>query len=118
MIYDIIAGFLSGVLSAMGFGGGSILILYLTMYKNVPQLKAQGINLVFFIPTAILALTLHHKKNLIDRKNALKLIGFGIIGLTCGYVLIKLIPENIVSKIFSVILIGVGVKEILPKNKK
>ena len=37
MILDIIAGTVSGILGAMGFGGGGILILYLTLYKDMPQ---------------------------------------------------------------------------------
>ena len=52
MILDIIAGIISGILGAMGFGGGGILILYLTLYKDMPQVVSQGINLLFFIPSA------------------------------------------------------------------
>lgn len=118
MIYDVIAGITSGILGAMGFGGGGILILYLTMYKDIPQLKAQGINLIFFIPSAILALIFHNKNRLIDRKAAIPLICYGLIGLALGYTLIKYIPENIISKIFSVVLITVGVKELFSKDKK
>lgn len=118
MIYDIIAGITSGILGAMGFGGGGILILYLTMYKDIPQLQAQGINLIFFIPSAILAVVFHHKNKLIDRKSAISLFCCGLIGLILGYILIKYIPESIISKIFSVILITVGIKELFSKDKK
>ena len=52
MIYALssIAAILSGVFAAMGFGGGSIFIIYLTLFENLPQTLAQGINLIFFIP--------------------------------------------------------------------
>ena len=36
-----IAGFLSGMLGAMGLGGGSVLILYLTLSASVEQLQVQ-----------------------------------------------------------------------------
>ena len=46
------AGFAAGALGAMGLGGGSVLILYLTLCAGLPQLQAQGINLTFFLPCA------------------------------------------------------------------
>ena len=46
----ILAGFGSAVLASMGMGGGSILILYLTLMAGVPQREAQGMNLLFFLP--------------------------------------------------------------------
>lgn len=117
MIYDVIAGFVSGVLGAMGFGGGGILILYLTLYKNLPQLTAQGINLIFFIPSAIVALIFHIRNKLLDINLVLKFLGFSLIGLVLGYFLLKNIPENIIRKIFSLILITVGIKELFLRKK-
>ena len=49
MIWDIIAGLLSGIIGAMGLGGGAVLLIYLSLIKGTDQLKAQGINLLFFI---------------------------------------------------------------------
>lgn len=118
MITDILAGVLSGALGAMGFGGGGILILYLTLYKNISQLTAQGINLIFFIPSAIFALILHSKNKLVEWKIALKFIAFGIIGLIIGYFIVSSIDENIIRKMFSIVLIVMGTKELLRKNEK
>ena len=81
MILDIIAGIVSGILGAMGFGGGGILILYLTMYKDMPQVVSQGINLLFFIPSAAFAVVMHIKNKLIDKKAALVYIAYGLIGV-------------------------------------
>ena len=47
-IVPIIAGFLSGLIGSMGFGGGGVLIIYLVIFTNTPQIVAQGINLIFF----------------------------------------------------------------------
>ena len=117
MIADIIAGILSGILGAMGFGGGSILILYLTFFKNLTQLNAQGINLIFFIPSAVLALIMHNKNDLIEKKIAVRMILFGLIGLIIGYLMLKTLDETIIRKIFSVILIAVGAKELMFSRK-
>ena len=117
MIADIIAGLLSGVLGAMGFGGGGILILYLTLYKDMPQLTAQGINLIFFIPSAVLAIIIHSKNSLIKWKIVGKYIIFGVIGLVAGYMILTKINDNTVRKIFSIILIAMGIKELFSKSK-
>lgn len=118
MITDIIAGFLSGAVGAMGFGGGGVLILYLTIYREIPQLNAQGINLMFFIPSAITALIKHNKNKLIDWKISKTYIFYGLFGTMSGYLLIRILDENIISKIFAVILILIGVKDLFVKNKK
>lgn len=117
MIANIIAGLLSGILGAMGFGGGGILILYLTLYRNISQLNAQGINLIFFIPSAVLALIFHTKNKLIKWKVAVKYILFGLIGVAVGFIVMKFLNENIIRKIFSIILIFMGLKELFSKNK-
>lgn len=117
MIYDAIAGLISGMLGAMGFGGGGVLILYLTLYKYIPQTKAQGINLIFFIPAAILALILHTKNKLIDWKLVIRFSFLGLIGVASGYFLINTLPETIISKLFSTILIVFGIRELFSKDK-
>lgn len=117
MIVDIIAGVLSGMLGAMGFGGGGILILYLTLYKNLPQLTAQGINLIFFIPSAILALIFHTKNKIVEWKTALKYILLSLPGLIAGYLLVTNINETLIRKLFALILIIMGLKQILIKKQ-
>ncbi len=117
MIADIIAGLISGIIGAMGFGGGGILILYLTMYRHIPQLNAQGINLIFFIPSAILALIQHTGNKLIDWKTAGKYIIFGLAGVIPGLLFLKTAEDDSVRKIFSVILILTGLRELFSDNK-
>lgn len=60
--------FLTGVFASMGLGGGMVLIVYLTVFAGFSQLAAQGINLVFFIPIAIISLVLHTKTSLWNGK--------------------------------------------------
>lgn len=118
MITDILAGLFSGAFGAMGFGGGGILIVYLTLYKNLPQLTAQGTNLIFFIPCALIALIKHHKNNLIEWKISLRYIFSAILGLGAGYYLITVLGETLIRKIFSLLLIIIGLKDLFSKNKK
>ena len=46
---DIFAGFFAAMLSAMGVGGGGLLVIYLTEILGMEQRCAQGINLLFFL---------------------------------------------------------------------
>lgn len=118
MIIDFIAGIIAGILGSMGFGGGGIMILYLTLFKDISQLKAQGMNLLFFIPTAIISLILHTKNKIIRWKIAIKYILYGLAGLFIGSIIINYIDETILRKIFSVLLIIIGIQELLLKPKE
>ena len=118
MISEIVAGWASGILGAMGFGGGGILILYLTLYKGLQQIKSQGINLLFFIPISAVALYKHNQKKLIDWKKAFKYIIGGIPGVLVGYKLVEHLNDDIISKIFAFVLISVGLKDLFIKNEK
>ena len=68
-IAALLAGLFSGIIGGMGMGGGAVLIIYLTVFKNCEQLRAQGINLLFFVPIAILAVIIYtFKKQTLDTK--------------------------------------------------
>ena len=57
----LLAGTITGILSAFGIGGGSLLLIYLTSFAAIDQHQAQGINLLYFLPAAAAALPAHHK---------------------------------------------------------
>lgn len=110
------AGFLAGTAGAMGLGGGSILLLYLTLFANVGQMKAQGINLIFFIPCALAALWLHHKEGRIQWRMVLPAASYGIIGAAAGYWLAGFIGGEWLGKVFGVFLLALGVRELLHRK--
>lgn len=116
-VIPIIAGFLSGLIGSMGFGGGGVLIIYLVIFMNVPQLKAQGINLIFFVPCAILATVIYTIKKQIDYKKILPVIIGGIIGAIISSFLLKSINTDYLSKVFAIFLIIMGISSILRLNK-
>ena len=80
---NILVGILTGATASMGLGGGFILLVYLSVFTEIPQDIAQGINLLFFLPIALLSLIIHIKNKLTD----LKLVGkYLILGLPCAIV--------------------------------
>lgn len=117
-IVTVIASFVSGLLCSMGFGGGSVLIIYLTSYLNTPQKEAQGINLLFFIPCAVYSVIRYNKDRLIVKDMAKPFILWGIIGVAIGYGIMNLIPTDFLGKIFGGLLILMGIRDLLPTKKQ
>ena len=58
----------AGVLSSWGVGGGTLLLVAMTLLLGVEQMEAQAINLLFFLPTAGAGLFFHRKNGLLDRQ--------------------------------------------------
>lgn len=112
----IISSFLSGLLGAMGFGGGSVLIIYLTFFAGVEQKEAQGINLIFFIAVNVFAIILNIKNKMINKKDCLKFLPLSIAGLITGYIILPIIPTFVLKKMFGGALIILGVKELFSKD--
>ena len=69
-----VSGIAAGVLGGMGMGGGTILIPLLTIFFNVGQKEAQAINLVAFIPMAIVSLAIHIKNKRVKKEGLLWII--------------------------------------------
>ncbi len=120
MILNAIIAVLSGFLGAIGVGGGSVLIIYLTLFLSMPQLKAQGINLLFFIPCSLVGLIFHIKNKLIDFKLAVPLILFGLLGVVGGFLLNQIMDETIIRKVFGAFIIIIAVYQLFSvwKEKK
>ena len=108
-----LAGFLSGLLGAMGLGGGGILIIYLNLFTDTPQTKAQGMNLIFFIPVALIAVLIYWRKKLIVWRIALPCILLGLGGAWLGSHLSSLIDGGILRKIFGALLLTMGIIQLL-----
>lgn len=116
-IISLIAGFLSGMIGAMGFGGGGILIIYLVIIQNVPQIKAQGINLVFFIPCAALSVLIYTIKKQINYREIFPVILGGIVGAIPAGFILRYIETAYLSKIFAVFLIYMGISSLFKLKK-
>jgi hypothetical protein len=108
----IIAGFVSGLIGGMGIGGGTVLIPVLTLLFGMEQKTAQALNILYFIPTAIAAIIMHRKNNLIETKILPALIVGGVVGAIAGSVVAMRLNNAVLSKLFAVFLLIMGIKEI------
>lgn len=118
MIWLFLIGLISGVISGMGIGGGAILIPSLTLIFDFEQKMAQNINLLYFIPTAIIAIFVHSKNKNIETKGLLKIIIFGIVGAIIGSVIAINLKGEILRKIFGWFLLFMGISEMFKKEKE
>lgn len=120
---EILIGFISGIVSGNGMGGGTILILCLSIFLGIDQKMAQATNLIFFIPTSIAAIYINIKEKNINFKVAKVIIFFGIIGAVIGAIIAKNIDTKLLKKSFGIFLAFIAVHEIyvifkMYKNKK
>lgn len=116
IILLFVIGLASGIISGMGIGGGTILIPALVLFLNPEQHIAQSVNLLFFIPTAVVALFIHIKNKRIDFKMAIPIIIFGFIGAYAGSRLAVSLPGNNLKKWFGIFLLAMGTYEIIRKK--
>lgn len=117
VILPILAGFLAGIAGAMGLGGGSVLIIYLTVFAGVKQLAAQGINLIFFLPTAAVALLVYSKKGIIKWRKILPVMALGALGtLVTGFWVGNLNAE-LIKKLFGGVIVVYGLYELFTKKQ-
>ncbi len=113
-----IIGIASGIISGMGIGGGVILIPALVVASGIDQHTAQGINLIYFIPTAIIALVVHIIKKRIEFKTAIPVILTGLAGAYFGSRLALSMDGTVLRRMFGVFLLVIGAYELYKSVKR
>lgn len=109
---EIIIGFIAGIIGGMGMGGGTVLILLLSIFANVEQHIAQGANVIFFVPTAIAAIIVFLKNKKIRVKIGISICIWGLIGTFIGAIISSKMEVNILRKCFGVFLILIAIYQI------
>lgn len=109
---EILTGVISGIVSGTGMGGGTILILILSVFMGINHHIAQGVNLVFFIPTSISAIIACIKEKLIDWKMGVPIATAGVIGAIIGAKISSNLEVNKLKKYFGLFLSAIAIYEI------
>ena len=99
---EVFIGLIAGIIGGLGMGGGTVLILLLTVFLNVEQNIAQGSNVVFFIPTAIAAIFIFIKNKKIKFKLAIPICFWGLVGAFIGASISTKLEINILRKCFGI----------------
>ena len=111
-ITEVLIGIISGIVSGTGMGGGTILIFLLSFMLGIEQHTAQATNLIFFIPTSIVAIIVNFKNKNIDTKQAIIISVFGVLGAIIGANIAIYMDVKILKKGFGIFLIFVTINEI------
>ena len=119
----VIFGVISGIVTGLGMGGGTVLILLLSLFMGLEQHIAKATNLVFFIPTSIAAILTNLKQKNVDLKLAINISSFGIIGAIIGSIISNSISSENLKKYFAIFILIIALHEIYElykeyKNKK
>lgn len=114
----IIYGFISGMVSGLGMGGGSILILLLSTFMGMEQHTAQATNLIFFIPTSLVAMSVHIKQKNIDKGIVTRIAIFGMIGAVIGAIISGKMESGLLKKAFAIFILFIGCKEMFNLYKE
>ena len=112
MIVAFVVGLVTGILSGFGVGGGTLLMLYLTMFAGVQQYAAGGINLLYFIACAPAALWSHIKNGLIDRQAVLWCTLAGVPVSVAAAFFAAQMDVSLLRRAFGVLLLYIGVREL------
>jgi uncharacterized membrane protein YfcA len=108
LVIGLFAGMLS---SAVGIGGGIVIVPALVFLFAMSQKMAQGTSLAMLLPPiGLLAVINYYKAGYVDFKVAAILCLAFIAGSYFGSKLAMNLPETAIKKIFGVFLMAVAVK--------
>ena len=116
----LLVGTVLGFLSGLGIGGGSLLILWLTIVLNVDQSTARLINLLFFIPSAVIACLFRLKQGKLKIKSVLPAVIAGCAAAAIFSWLSYRLDVELLKKVFGATLVAAGARELFyrPRNAK
>lgn len=115
--FTIVISTVLGFLSGLGTGGGSLLILWLTVVVGMSPLDARSINLLFFIPSALIACAFRWRQGTLKIRNVFPAI---LAGSAAALLFSRIglnLEGDILKKLFGGLLIFAGIRELLYKGK-
>ena len=114
-LLPFLCGLGAAVISAWGVGGGTLLLLVMSLFLGVDQITAQGINLLYFLPTAAMALVQHRKNGLLDAPVLGGAIPWGLPAAALGAFLATAADVTALKKPFGVFLLVAGLYTVFSK---
>ena len=117
-LLPFLCGLGASIISAWGVGGGTLLLLVMTLFLGVDQRSAQGINLLFFLPTAASALFCHAKNGYLDKPTLKAAVPLAVVAALAGAWIATAVDVELLRKPFGVYLLFSGASLLWPQKKK
>ena len=114
----ILIGFLLGLLAGFGVGGGTLLILWLTVVNHMDAHTARGINLLFFIAATAGVSVLRFRKGKLNLKQILPAMISGCIAAALCACISRYIDHTLMRKLFGILLLITGTRELFYRPRK
>lgn len=117
---QLLVGLLLGFLAGLGIGGGSLLMLWLTLVLQIQYPTARAINLLFFLAAAGSVCLYRFKQGTFRFHAILPAIIGGCIAAGVFSWLGKCIELDMLKKVFGILLLFTGLRELFyrPRNAK
>ena len=115
--WALLVGLITGVVSGCGIGGGSLLMLYLTVIAGVATNEAAVINLLYFLGCALPAIRTHQQNRLIRGDAAWRCLPTGLPAAVLGAFVAMWLDTGWLHRGFGVFLLYIGFKELFYKEK-
>ena len=116
--FSALVGSLLGFLSGIGVGGGTLLILWLTLVLNIESAVAREINFLFFLPAAAVSCFFRWKQGVLNWKRILPGAAAGCAATVAGTLLSIVVDTVFLKKGFGILLLVIGIRELIYKPKK
>lgn len=116
-LIPFLCGLGASVISAWGVGGGTLLLLVMTLFLGVDQRTAQGVNLLFFLPTAASALICHAKGGYLDKPTLKASVPIAVLAALIGAWVSNAVDVEVLRKPFGVYLLLSGAGLVWPKKE-
>ena len=113
---EVIAAAVCGFLSGLGIGGGSLLMVWLTAFAGWEQRAAQGLNLLYFLPTAAASLPAHAKNGYLEKAALLPAVAAGLAGTALAAWAATALDVELLRKCFGIFLLIIGLRELFQRD--
>ncbi len=112
-----IAGVVSFIMGAMGFGGGGYWTILLIFFFGVPVETAIGTSLALSAITSTTAVAEHWRIGNIDKYISVELTVYGAVGTVGGAYLIQYLSPDLLKYIIVIIFVLVGLLSLIRTKK-
>lgn len=111
--FGIVLGFLSG----LGVGGGSLLMLLLTLGLGLEYSLAKTVNLLFFIPGALIASAFRCRQVRLPLKKLVGAMVAGCVSALCFSYISTYLDIELIKKIFGIVILITGIRELCYRER-